>query len=148
MINCFQVLLSISACATTTRLRAWHSTAVGRCRLTVSNPGLKARLVSDLETKMRQTAFKLCFQFQLAPLHRVIAPYVKAVDPNGDLYTSGIFDPARTPAHSNHFCHVKLVLANLNIAAADMGTLEKTEVGRCKLNTIKTRVESAPGCRA
>jgi hypothetical protein len=41
---------------------------VGRCRLPISKPELKARLVSALETKMRRTAFKLCFQFQLAPL--------------------------------------------------------------------------------
>ena len=41
---------------------------VGRCRLTVSTPVLKARLVSALEAKMSRTAFKGCFQFQLAPL--------------------------------------------------------------------------------
>jgi hypothetical protein len=48
----------------------------------------------------------------------------KAVDVNGDAYVSGIFNPARTPAHTNHYCHVKLVLDGLNVAAADMGTLE------------------------
>jgi hypothetical protein len=46
-----------------------NSLMVGRCRLTVSKPELKARLVSALETKMRRTAFKRCFQIQLAPLH-------------------------------------------------------------------------------
>jgi hypothetical protein len=30
----------------------WMSMTVGRCRLTVSKPELKARLVSALETKM------------------------------------------------------------------------------------------------
>jgi len=43
---------------------------VGRCRLIVSKPVLKARLVSALETKIFYTAFKCCFQFQRAPLHR------------------------------------------------------------------------------
>jgi hypothetical protein len=33
---------------------------VGRCRLTLSNPELKARLLSALETKMWWTAFKRC----------------------------------------------------------------------------------------
>ena len=46
----------------TTRL----DTSVGRCRLTVSKPVLKAPMVSALETRM---AFNVCFQFQLSPLH-------------------------------------------------------------------------------
>jgi hypothetical protein len=46
------------------------SLKVGRCRLTASKPELKASLVSALETKMWWTAFKLCFQFQRAPLHQ------------------------------------------------------------------------------
>jgi uncharacterized membrane protein YgcG len=44
--------------------------AVGRCRLTASKPVLKALMVSALETKRCCTAFKRCFQFQRAPLHR------------------------------------------------------------------------------
>jgi len=43
----------------------------GRCRLTVSEPVLKAPMVSALETKIRCSAFKFCFQFQLVPLHHV-----------------------------------------------------------------------------
>jgi len=43
---------------------------VGQCRLVVSKPELKAPLVSVLETKTRYTAFKCCFQIQLAPLHQ------------------------------------------------------------------------------
>ena len=42
---------------------------VGRCRLTVSKPVLKAPVVSALETMIRYIAFKVCFQFQLTPLH-------------------------------------------------------------------------------
>ena len=43
--------------------------SVRRCRLTVSEPVLKAPVVSALGTIMSQTAFKLCFQNQLAPPH-------------------------------------------------------------------------------
>jgi hypothetical protein len=43
---------------------------VGRCSLTVSTPELKACLFSALASKMWWTAFKLCFQFQRAPLQR------------------------------------------------------------------------------
>jgi hypothetical protein len=64
----FQALLSISTCAATSRLDGVVSRLVGRCRLIVSKPELKVRLVSALETKMWRTAFKLCFQFQRAPL--------------------------------------------------------------------------------
>ena len=42
---------------------------VGRCRLTLSRPVWEAAMVSALETTMCWTAFKFCFQFQLAPLH-------------------------------------------------------------------------------
>jgi hypothetical protein len=42
---------------------------VGRCRLTVLNPVLKAPMVSALETINSSPAFKICLQFQLAPLH-------------------------------------------------------------------------------
>jgi hypothetical protein len=38
---------------------------VGRCRLNLSKPGLKARLVSALETKLWWTGFKFWFQFNL-----------------------------------------------------------------------------------
>jgi hypothetical protein len=44
-------------------------TMVGRCSLTVSKPVMKAPMVSAIETKIRGTAFKRCFQIQLAPLH-------------------------------------------------------------------------------
>jgi hypothetical protein len=43
---------------------------VGRCTLTLSKSVLKAPMVSALESKISQTAFNCCFQFQLAPLHR------------------------------------------------------------------------------
>ena len=43
---------------------------VGRCRLTVSNPVLKAPLGSALEPKIAQTAINVCFQSQLAPPHQ------------------------------------------------------------------------------
>ena len=43
---------------------------VGQCRLTVSKLVLKAPLVSALEAEISQTAFKLRFHFQVAPLHR------------------------------------------------------------------------------
>ena len=36
---------------------------VGRCRLSVSNPQLKAPMVSALETVISQNAFNPCFQF-------------------------------------------------------------------------------------
>jgi hypothetical protein len=42
---------------------------VGRCRFTVSEPVLKAPMVSALDTIISQTAFILCIQFPLAPLH-------------------------------------------------------------------------------
>jgi hypothetical protein len=44
--------------------------AVRWCMLTVSTPVLRAPLVSALESYNMCTAFKHCFQFQLAPLHR------------------------------------------------------------------------------
>jgi hypothetical protein len=60
------------------------SRVVGRCRLPVSNPEIKARLVSALETKMWCTAFKRCFQCHLCRysvadseqrhIHTIIAP--------------------------------------------------------------------------
>jgi hypothetical protein len=44
--------------------------AVGRRRLPVSNPELKARLVSTIETKIKWTACKRCFRIQCTPLQR------------------------------------------------------------------------------
>jgi hypothetical protein len=41
---------------------------VGRCRLTVSKSVLIAPMVAALEATIRLIAFKLCFQFKLAPL--------------------------------------------------------------------------------
>ena len=41
---------------------------VGRCRLPVSKPMLKAPTVSALETIISETAFNVCLQFQLALL--------------------------------------------------------------------------------
>ena len=41
---------------------------VGRCRYTLSKPVLKAPVVSALEATMCWTAFKHCFQFQIATL--------------------------------------------------------------------------------
>jgi hypothetical protein len=43
---------------------------VERCRLPVSEPELKAPMISALETIISSTSFNFCFQFQLAPLHR------------------------------------------------------------------------------
>jgi len=43
---------------------------VGRCRLTVSIPVLKALMVSALEASIRLTACTSCFQSKLAPLQR------------------------------------------------------------------------------
>ena len=48
---------------------------VGRCRLTVTKPTLKAPTVTALEAKTLCTAFKVCFQFQLAPLRGGAAPH-------------------------------------------------------------------------
>lgn len=62
---------------------------------------------------------------------RVLAPWVKEVDANGAAYLEGIFDINRPPAHTNHFCHAKEVLAKLDITASDMGTLENTESINC-----------------
>ena len=45
-------------------------TAVGRCRLAVSKPVFKAPMVSALEATNMIDCFILCFQIQLAPLHR------------------------------------------------------------------------------
>jgi hypothetical protein len=42
--------------------------SAGRCRMTASKPVLKALMVSALETIIYRAAFKLCFQFKLAPL--------------------------------------------------------------------------------
>jgi hypothetical protein len=42
----------------------------GRCRLPVSESGLKAPTVSALEANIRRTAFKIWFQIHLAPLHQ------------------------------------------------------------------------------
>jgi hypothetical protein len=45
------------------------ATTVGRCRLTVSKPELKAPTVTALEIVIPEIAFNVCFQFRLAPLH-------------------------------------------------------------------------------
>jgi hypothetical protein len=44
----------------------------GRCRFSVSKPVLKALalVVAALETRISQTAFNVCFQFQFAVLQR------------------------------------------------------------------------------
>ena len=42
---------------------------VGRCRLTVSKPVLKAPMLLTLESGISYTAFNVCYQFQVAPLH-------------------------------------------------------------------------------
>ena len=43
---------------------------VGGCRVPVSNPVLKVPTLSALETAISYTAFNVCFQFQLPPLHQ------------------------------------------------------------------------------
>jgi len=50
------------------RIRDSIGDMVGRCSLTASKPVLKAPMISAPETIIAYTAFKLCFQFQLAPL--------------------------------------------------------------------------------
>jgi len=47
-----------------------HLIKVGLFRLTVSKPALKAPMVSALQTTIRFTAFKFCFQILLASLHQ------------------------------------------------------------------------------
>ena len=51
------------------QLYSFDGAEVGRCRLTISKPVLKASMVSALETRTSLTAFNGCFQFKLAPLH-------------------------------------------------------------------------------
>jgi hypothetical protein len=43
---------------------------VGWCRLTASKPRVDTAWCQRLKLKYGDTGFKLCFQFQLAPLHR------------------------------------------------------------------------------
>jgi len=43
---------------------------VGRCRLAVSKPVLKAPTVPVLQTRISVTAFNVCFQNSLAPLYQ------------------------------------------------------------------------------
>jgi hypothetical protein len=52
---------------------------VGRCRLSLSTPVLKARLVSALETNIRENAFNFGFQIQRGPLRHGGARRVVAV---------------------------------------------------------------------
>jgi hypothetical protein len=47
----------------------WAPRLVGRCRLPASTPVLKAPMASASETIISETAFIVCFQFQLVPLH-------------------------------------------------------------------------------
>jgi hypothetical protein len=49
---------------------------VGRCRLTVSKPALKALAVSVLETRISITAFNGCCHIRLALLKRGGYPWV------------------------------------------------------------------------
>ena len=63
---------------------------------------------------------------------RVIAPWVKDASANGAVYLEGIFNLARAPTHSNHFCHAKEILGLMGISGADMGTLEGTERINCE----------------
>ena len=63
---------------------------------------------------------------------RVIAPWVKDASANGAVYLEGIFNLARAPTHSNHFCHAKEILGLMGISGADMGTLEDTERINCE----------------
>jgi len=44
---------------------------------------MNAPMVSALETRIRSTAFKLCFQFQLAPLQRGIPNGIDQVTGRG-----------------------------------------------------------------
>jgi len=43
------------------------------CRLTVTKPVLKASMASALKTIISYTAFQVCFELQLAPLHLAVA---------------------------------------------------------------------------
>ena len=62
----------------------------------------------------------------------MIAPWVKDASANGAVYLEGIFNLARAPTHSNHFCHAKEILGLMGISGADMGTLEGTERINCE----------------
>jgi hypothetical protein len=75
--NRFQTLLSISTACVLRYTQDFHASEwgayrvkVGRCRLPVSKPVLKAPMVSALETGLSLNAFKCCFQSQFAPLHQ------------------------------------------------------------------------------
>jgi hypothetical protein len=57
--------------------------------LPVSNPMLKATMVSALEAIIRYTAFKSCFHIQLAPLHRGAAAVRGVADAPGDARGGG-----------------------------------------------------------
>ena len=60
---------------------------------------------------------------------RVIAPWVKDVDPNGATYLEGIFDVARAPTHAEHFCHAKEIVLRMGV---EIGTLEGTGGINCE----------------
>ena len=60
---------------------------------------------------------------------RVIAPWVKDVDPNGATYLEGIFDVARAPTHAEHFCHAKEIVLRMGV---ELGTLEGTGGINCE----------------
>jgi hypothetical protein len=66
---------------------------------------------------------------------RVIAPLV-APDANDATYIEGIYNPARTPIGSDHYCIIKSVLDKQLLPAADMGTLEDSEDDDCTGKTV------------
>jgi len=86
MINCFQLLLSNSTCSATARIVLfWHKlldpSEVGRCRLTVSKPVLKAPIVSALEAVCVEMLSNFAFNFKLRRY-------------TSDWFPQFVFDPA------------------------------------------------------
>ena len=124
---------------------------VGRCRLTVSKPVFKAPIVSALETTISETAFKVCFQFQLAPLYLGRLP--------GQRQSEGHQGDARRrrPRAANHRVLSPSHRHDRLRAAADRGEAREGHHqghrlrGRgaaVQVDSIKSHVESAYGFSA
>jgi hypothetical protein len=71
LVKCFVVSTQQSERLEVRLIRTYqHPSKVGRCRLTVSKPALKAPVVAALGATISRTAFKLCFQNQVAPVQQ------------------------------------------------------------------------------
>ena len=83
---------------------------------------------------------------------RVIAPWVNAVDENGAVYLEGIFNLARAPTHSNHFCHTKEILGLMGSPAGtcarsrvpSASTARASPPPRTRTSTSRTAATSSP----